>query len=37
VRLTASSEAADTVEDMRFLVFAIGWLTLIVLVVPTHL
>jgi hypothetical protein len=31
------SDAADTVEDMRFLVVAIGWLTVIVLVVPSHI
>jgi hypothetical protein len=34
--LTRRSGHADTVEDMRFLVVAFGWLTLIVLVVPQH-
>jgi len=34
--LTACSERADTFEDMRFLVVAAGWLTILVLVVPTH-
>jgi hypothetical protein len=36
VGLTACSERADTVEDMRFLVVAAGWLTILVLVVPSH-
>ena len=34
--LTACSERADTFEDMRFLVVAAGWLTIVVLVVPSH-
>ena len=34
--LTACSERADTFEDMRFLVVAAGWLTILVLVVPSH-
>ncbi len=34
--LTRRSDRADTFGDMRFLVVAFGWLTLIVLVVPSH-